>query len=145
MRKLLLSLAFLIMLSIVVGCGNTVVLEIPNETFEPTEFIGWWVNVDMNAGGITQIQIEDGEEETLIIHEWGRCEPTDCYWGYQIVSYSDALDGTIEIIWLPGFAEKTQELMLLSDGSLQVTTFVHFIDNSGRPDYETDNYFTLYE
>lgn len=146
MKKLLLSLMVLV-LSIVLltGC-NGVTPELPPETpFEP-EFIGWWVNVDTNTNSITQVQIEEEIEDgkTLIVHIWGRCYPVDCYWGYQTVSYSDALDGIIEIIWLPGFAEKTQELKLLPDDSLQVTTLVHFIDNSGRPDYETVDYFKLY-
>ena len=137
MKKLLLSLMVLV-LSIVLlaGCSGTVAPEPPSES---TEFIGWWFNVDVDTDSITQIHIEDGE--TLAIHVWGKCHPTDCYWGYQIVPSSDALDGIIEIVWVFSFAEETQELMLLDDNNLKVTTFTHFTDGSGRPDYETIDYF----
>jgi hypothetical protein len=72
---------------------------------------------------------------------WGKCHPTDCDWGIETTDISDASDGTLNLVWDPGFAIRTQDLILLLDGRLKVITFTHFTDNSGRLDYESTGYF----
>ena len=140
MKKVILFLVLLLTLSAVIGlagCGGS-------STTPPTEsennFYGFWVNEDTDTPGITKVDI-DKVGDTILVHIWGKCEPTDCDWGIETTDISDASDGTLNIVWDQGFAIKTQELILLSDGRLKVKTFCHFTDNSGRPDYESIEYF----
>jgi len=133
---------YIVTYNVVDRAGNAAneVTRIVNVGVSADKFLGLWFNVDENTNAITKVLIEK-RGSNLAIEMWGKCHPVDCYWGERLVEISDVLDGIIEIIWLPGFAEKTQELMLLDDNNLRVTTFVHFIDGSGRPDYVTIDYF----
>ena len=126
---LFLALTLMLILS---GCGGI----IPSEN----NFYGNWVNEDTNTNSITKIDIQK-IGDIIEVHMWGKCDPTDCDWGIETTNISDAVDGTLNLTWEPGYAIKTQELILLSDGRLEVITFTHFTDNSGRPDFESTGYF----
>ena len=103
-------------------------------------FVGKWFNENPQTDGITRVEIRRRLND-LIIHMWGQCHPTECDWGELITDISNVDDGVISITWEPGFAIKRQELTLTSDKRLQVITHTHFIDNSGRPDYDATYYF----
>ena len=103
-------------------------------------FYGFWVNKNTGKPNITKVDI-DKVGNIMLVRIWGKCHPTDCDWGIETTDISDASDGTLNLVWDQGFAIKTQELILLSDGRLKVKTFCHFTDNSGRTDYKSTEYF----
>jgi hypothetical protein len=43
-------------------------------------FDGHWRNVNRDSGGITTLDIR-GVDGRVLVHTWGKCEPTDCDWG----------------------------------------------------------------
>jgi len=47
----------------------------------------------------------------------------------------------LNVQWTFNFLQATQELTLTPDGQLQVVTQGHYLDNSGRTDYDTIEYF----
>lgn len=104
------------------------------------QFIGNWTNVDANTRGITRTQISRSGSN-LVVHMWGSCTPTDCDWGTVSTPVTDADDQVLKIRWDQGFAIRTQQLTLGSDGRLRVDTFVRYTDNSGRADRRTTEYF----
>ena len=104
-------------------------------------FIGHWVNGDPNTDGITRIEIRS-EANTIYLHMWGACTPTDCDWGEATTDIADANDGVLSVTWTPYFKIETQQLSVLSDGRLRVVGHAHYIDNSGRIDRDYTEYFS---
>ena len=104
------------------------------------QFVGRWVNQNRNTDGITRVEIQR-RLNTLSVHMWGKCHPTDCDWGTTTTDVSDSDDGILSITWLQSFKEEAQEISTLPDGRIQVVSHSHFIDNSGRPDYDSTHYF----
>lgn len=98
---------------------------------------GHWANVDPRTSSITRVDISGGG-----VRIWGRCHPQDCDWGAP-ASYDrvDGAVGTMTLSWDHKFARRSQQLALLPDGRLQVTTQTHFVDRSGRADREMTDYF----
>ena len=43
------------------------------------DFVGDWENIDENTKGMTRLTIK-AQEENLVLHGWGKCNPTDCDW-----------------------------------------------------------------
>ena len=89
------------------------------------------------------IQTKDGETH---INMFGVCQPTDC----NFLEYSptpamdfnyDAESGILNVMWVFDFETLTQELTITSDGQLRVVTQNHYLDNSGRSDFKTVEYF----
>ena len=103
-------------------------------------FVGLWQNEDPDTGGITRVTIR-GSDGAFAVHMWGACIP-ECYWGKAQAALADADDGEVNLFWNPGFAERDQELAVLPDGRLRVTTHTRFTDNSGRQPYVAVDYFT---
>jgi hypothetical protein len=122
----------LVVVTIFTGCGGT--------TLGGSDFYGFWVNEDTDTPSITKVDIQK-IGDIIYVHMWGKCYPIDCDWGIETTNIFDAADGTLNLVWDQGFSIKTQELILLSDGRLKVITFCHFTDNSGRPDYESIEFF----
>jgi len=104
------------------------------------QFVGSWRNEDANTSGITRTQIRS-QSNTFLVHMWGACHPTDCDWGEETTALSDIDDGILSLTWYQGFAIRTQELSITSDGRLRVWDHTHFIDGSGRSDYDSLDYF----
>lgn len=130
--KVAIFILFLVVITVFTGCGGTT----PSEN----NFYGFWVNEDTDTPSITKIDIQK-IGDSIYVYIWGKCYPTDCNWGAETTDIPDAVDGILNLVWNQGFAIKTQELILSSDGRLKVITFCHFTDNSGRPDYESTEYF----
>jgi DNA/RNA endonuclease YhcR with UshA esterase domain len=130
--QLAIFILFLVIITVFTGCAGT--------TPSVNNFYGFWVNEDTDTPSITKVDIQK-IGGIIYVHMWGKCYPTDCDWGIETTNISDATDGTLNLVWNQGFAIKTQELILLSDGRLKVITFCHFTDNSGRPDYESIEFF----
>lgn len=111
----------------------------------PAEFVGEWANVDLATANMARvvIQVKDGETN---INMFGVCQPTDC----SFLEYSptptadfnyDSKSGILHVMWTFDFETLTQELTITSDGQLKVMTQNHYLDNSGRLDFKTVEYF----
>jgi len=95
-------------------------------------FVGNWMNIDPNTGGwIRAVITQYGESYS--VHIWGACTPNPCDGG----SAPLVVDGptAAHAFFNHGFATLNMTFLLLSQGELQITTFTHFTDNSGRTDY----------
>ncbi len=129
---------------------SNVSLSNPNEESNnpPAEFYGEWVNVDLKNANMTRVSIQavDGATYTYI-NMFGACSPTDCdfreYSPTPVVNYNyDSETGILSVKWTFDFETLTQEIILTSDGQLKITTQNHYLDNSGRADFKTVEYFT---
>jgi len=102
------------------------------------QFVGTWKSEDPETSGITRVEIRI-DQDTIFVHMWGKCQPTDCDWGEKTTSISDAVDGTIELTWHQERCVRQQELSILSDGQLQICEHTYFTDGSSQ-----FNCFTFY-
>jgi len=111
-----------------------------DESIHVEHFIGTWINEDEDTRGITKIVIR-ANSQTIFVHMWGRCHPTDCDWGEETTDIADAYDDQLSLEWSPGFKIEKQEVYYLDYVRLKVDCHIHFIDNSGRQDYDATYYF----
>ncbi|MBD2666620.1 hypothetical protein B6N60_02084 [Richelia sinica FACHB-800] len=111
----------------------------------PSDFVGTWVNKDTNTRGITRLVITSGGGNTLNIQVFGKCHPTDCDWGStSLVTYglnvqdNDHTYGTAN--YNQGFSNN---ILTINLGGQQVMlqSFTQFLDNSGRQNYYSRDYF----
>jgi len=105
----------------------------------PTSFLGDWRNIDPNTRGNVRVQISQlgGLYQIRI---WGQCHPDPCDWGNVALNfYGRGVEGGDRYYALAvyqfGFETVHVTLSFVSGGTLQVTTFTHFTDASGRADY----------
>ncbi len=131
-KKILILVFLLAFSTLLMGCQTTPVV---------VDFFGTWVNEDIDTNSITKIEIWRVGETEVYIQIWGACQPTNCDWGEQKTNFDDTLDNFINLIWDHGFAIRSQGLLLLLNGELEVVTFTDFVD-PGRLDYESTDYFT---
>jgi hypothetical protein len=110
------------------------------ELTQSSNFEGNWMNENPDTRSITRVTIRS-ESTNIFIHMWGKCHPTDCDWGEEKTEVSDAGDGVLSITWNESFCIRRQELTLVSARRLKVVGYTHFTDNSGRPDYESIDFF----
>lgn len=111
----------------------------------PAEFFGEWANVDLATANMARvsIQMKDGKAH---INMFGVCQPTDCnfleYSPTPTVDFNyDSKSEILNVMWIFDFETLTQELTITSDGQLKVVTQNHYLDNSGRLDFKTVEYF----
>jgi hypothetical protein len=99
------------------------------------DFVGVWVNADSNTGGMTRLEIQKVDDETVSLHGFGKCHPTDCDWGEITVPFTPpVLEGT----WDFGF--KTSTITVEKTGDrLAVEIFDDYAEGDSRPD-RTVNY-----
>lgn len=106
------------------------------------QFSGRWVNVDNDTRGITKLDIDvSGHHAT--VRAWGQCHPTDCDWGrvtarvYGSDVSSDPDESAVALV--AKFSNAPGEQMLIVErkagNRLEVKSFRHFTDGSGRTDY----------
>jgi hypothetical protein len=105
------------------------------------QFVGIWTNVDPNTNDITRVTITEPVENKIYVNMWGKCHPTDCYWGTESTSIEDSADGVLSITWTFSSEVKDQQLTILSDGRLRVFTHTHFTNTPGS-DYDVTSYFS---
>jgi len=105
----------------------------PNPT---AAFAGTWYNVDPNTGNWVRIEITL-QENTITAHFWGACKSTPCDAG----SASTLFDGNPVQVSLYEDYGVEQITLFLTGEILQVTTYTHFTDNSGRSDFTTQDNF----
>ncbi len=103
-----------------------------------TDFVGVWQNVDPNTRDWIRVEIT-AQGNTLTAHFFGACTPTPCDAGSTSTTYAGS---PVSMTLVESFATRTFTLTL--NGSiLHITTFTHFTDNSGRPDYTIQDDFHL--
>jgi hypothetical protein len=119
-------------LLLVPSCGGS-----PLAPSNTAQFVGMWQNVSLQTANLTQISIRT-EGNTVYVHSWGNCVPTYCDWGEVSANPSG---GTLQAVYNQGFSIKTLTLTL-SNGQLQSDLHAHFIDGSGRADYDVTDVFT---
>lgn len=110
----------------------------------PTGFYGEWKHAKTNPN-ITRVQILPHAGATYI-NMFGACQPVECDWlrfspNPAIIHHYDSMTEILNVQWTFDFLQATQELTLTPDGQLKVVTQGHYLDNSGRTDYDTIEYF----
>jgi len=131
---LIFSFAFGILLILsVIGCD---VKMSPIESEDKArKFVGDWKNEDPDTDHITKAKIELNSD-IISVYLWGKCLPVDCDWGVNTTNVSDADDEVLSLTWNQGFAIITQEITLTPNKRLKINDHEHFIDNSGRKDFD---------
>jgi len=132
------TILVLFALVLFLGCSNPSEPEDDLKNWEV--FIGTWVNEDEGTGGVTRIVIR-AESDTIFVHMWGKCHPSDCDWGEETTNIDDANDNQLSIEWNSDFVITTQVISYVCDGLLKVKSHNHFIDDSGRTDTDYTWYF----
>jgi len=106
------------------------------EYFESNVGSGTWINTSARTRSIDRLSLQFTSPTSAAISVFGSCTPTDCPWGTQHITYTMPV---LYSYYNQGFA--TKEVVVGGDGpQIQVQTFVHFTDNSGRKDYHTIEY-----
>ncbi len=113
----------------------------PQRGYTAADFVGEWINEDPNTRGTTRLVISLSGN-TLTVQGYGSCSPTDCVWDPFTAAASEANDGEFSTRWTLSWAIKDFNYKLLSDSRLQAYTFTDFIDDSGRSDSTSEEYFT---
>ncbi len=103
--------------------------------FSQQAFVGTWVNDDANTGGMTRLII-GMEGNTLTVHGYGKCHPSDCDWGKITASYTG---NPFRAVYKQGFKTDTLTIKLVSKNALHVHSTNIFHDGTNR-DYEADDY-----
>jgi hypothetical protein len=103
-------------------------------------FVGDWKNTDPSSQSLTRVLITGADQ--LVVHPWGKCQPSDCDWGPAPGISLPPADGSFVVVWDQKFAFHTLLLSLEEDGRLKVSLKTHFTDNSGRRDLEITEFFT---
>jgi hypothetical protein len=126
--------ALLLLAVLPVGCGDN-----PAGPDGAEPFLGVWFSEDPATRGITRVQIVR-QNATVAVRMWGACVPDPCDWGTVNSPASSANDGTLDLTWNQGFAIVTQRLTI-TGARLLVEGFTRFVDNSGRANYNSTEYF----
>ena len=110
----------------------------------PAGFYGEWKHTKTNPN-ISRVLILAHAGATYV-NMFGVCQPVDCDWlGFSppptINHNYDSVTGILNVQWTFDFQQVTQKLTLTNHGQLEVMTQGHYLDNSGRTDYDTIEYF----
>ena len=122
----------------------TQTLEMP--ILDLTSLVGDWVNNDPNTAGIIEIILRE-EGGKLRVHSFGRCTPTPCDWE-EVNGVPSSEDASASIAnaftahYDFGFAEKNLKGRRERD-RLLVQQYTVFKDNSGRPNYVSNDSFKV--
>ena len=110
----------------------------------PGVLIGTWVNVNTATPGIVKIVV-GWSGGHLTIHTYGACSPTPCDWGsVNGLAYGDTVSSKIANAFSAIYAFAFKDTILtgvLQGILLEVNSFNHFKDGSGRSDYHMREYF----
>jgi hypothetical protein len=95
-----------------------------------------WV-ADPANGGLVRLVISETPRGP-VAEAWGQCHPAACAWGtVRLVVSPNGQDAGA--IYTTSFSTNHLSLRLTPNGqTLHVVERVHFIDNSGRPDYSKE-------
>jgi hypothetical protein len=122
-----------------------------------SQFQGSWHNINANTNAMTRVDVTFSCNDVILcdtnghcsgggsghtVYAWGRCHPTDCYWGLRPASY--ITDGWIRAVYSFGF--KTSYVWLKTYQYYGKTYLRVYVNNDfsaadGRTDYVTDEWF----
>ena len=110
----------------------------------PAGFYGEWKHTKTNPN-ISRVLIL-AHAGAMYLDMFGVCQPVDCDWrGFSpppaLSHHYDPMTGILNTQWTFDFVQITQQLTLMPNGKLKVVTQGHYLDNSGRTDYDTIEYF----
>jgi len=110
----------------------------------PAGFYGEWKHTKTNPN-ISRVLIL-AHAGAMYLDMFGVCQPVDCDWrGFSprptLGHHYDPMTGILNAQWTFDFVQVTQQLTLTPNGKLKVVTQGHYLDNSGRTDYDTIEYF----
>ena len=105
-------------------------------------FAGTWKNVNPPSTGITRLHVRT-EGESLWVHAWEKCHPTDCDWGeasgtaVNSTSLSFPKDEVQKVTatFQTSFSDTMMTLTPVDESTLEADTQTRFTDNSGRSGY----------
>lgn len=106
------------------------------------QFTGNWRNVDANTGGVTKLAIAN-IGNTLTVHAWGKCHPTDCDWdAVPAYAYASTVQDNlsakaraISATFHTNFSETMMVIQPAASNQLRAQTMTRFTDNSSRSNY----------
>jgi hypothetical protein len=120
------------------GSGVAETVSVPVVGSCPTaggvdDFVGNWVNVDLDTRGMTRLVIEGIDGKTVTFHGYGQCLPTDCDWGVVRVPFTPpTLVGTYEFSY-----KQTRITVWRSGDNLLAEVFDDYAEADGRSDRTT--------
>ncbi len=95
-----------------------------------SELLGTWTNQDGNTSGMTKLIVTKVDDNTVGLQGFGKCSPNDCDWGMITTTLSQPYT-----MGVYQFGFKQTRISVRRAGSgLQVQTFDHYTDQSGRQD-----------
>ena len=105
-----------------------------------SDFLGTWLNVDPNTGGLTKLIITQSGSN-YYVEGFGRCHPTDCEWGIvdlHLMGYgiSDTDYHWGLAVWDPGF-KNTYLIVHLEGEVLVAITYNVYAPGDGRENYRS--------
>ncbi len=120
--------------------GIKLPLPLPLPPLDPKLLVGKWFNVDKATGGLVRLEISS-TATGLLVHGFGACTPTPCNWGsVPAKEFAESVVSTTAVGFTAQFNFSFVETLMvgrLEFGALFVETFDHFIDGSGREDYNS--------
>lgn len=105
-------------------------------------FGGKWKNRDTKTRGLTTLNVRTSGE-SVWVHAWGACHPSDCDWGEvagtpltPTISTNPTNDANkVTAVFETSFSSTILTLSPSDDDELQADTQTRFTDNSGRSGY----------
>jgi hypothetical protein len=111
----------------------------------PGDFVGTWVNKNPGTRGITRLVITSAGGNKLSIQVFGQCQPTDCDWGKtNLVTYGLNVQDPNHTYATANYNQSfANSLVTLSYGGKEIMLqgYTQFLDNSGRQNYYSREYF----
>jgi subtilisin family serine protease len=99
-------------------------------------FWGDWTNVDPNTRGTTRVEITKGAGDSIQVHTWGKCYPTDCDHGIFTTQFKGNPTTVVQ-----EFGFKTATLTITENaGELKIVGDHKFHDGTNR-DYVSEHKF----
>ncbi|MDZ8055308.1 MAG: hypothetical protein RMX68_000265 [Aulosira sp. ZfuVER01] len=111
----------------------------------PADFVGTWVNKDSNTRGVTRLVVTSAGGNKLNIQVFGKCHPTDCDWGTtSVTTYGLNVQDTNHTYATANYNKGFSNTLLTLDhagSQIMLQSFTQFLDNSGRQNYYSRDYF----
>ena len=117
----------------------------PDGPLDLSGILGTWVNTNPDTKGIIRVLLSRNEGD-LAVQAFGACEPDPCAWGEadDVVACAAAPDSREPMGFTAHYHFGFMQTRLdanLSRGLLIIAGFHTFLDDSGRSDYFTREFF----
>lgn len=155
--------AMLAIVLMAIGVATVSVIATPTSAHAAcinSPFQGNWKNIDANTRSMTRVSVSFTCNDTVLcdihghctypgtshaVKAWGRCHPTDCYWGSRPAT---SLSGDwLKAVYNFGFKTSTVRLKTYEYyGKTYLRVYVNndFTPSDGRADYTTDEWMLKY-